>query len=212
MKEGVYGKYFKRLIDIILSLIGMIILLPVLFVISILIKLKLGSPIIFKQERPGLNEEIFTMYKFRTMTDERDENGELLSDSDRLTRFGKFLRLTSLDELPEIYNILKGDMAIIGPRPLLIEYLPYYTEKERKRHSIRPGLTGLAQIGGRNNLKWDDRLKTDIEYVENLSFILDIKIFILTIIKTIRREDVVENPDLGGGDLVEIRSQRNIKN
>ena len=211
MKEGIYGKYFKRLIDIILSLIGIIILLPVLFLISILIKFKLGSPIIFKQERPGLNEKVFTMYKFRTMTDEKDENRDLLSDSDRLTRFGKILRLTSLDELPEIYNILKGDMSIIGPRPLLIEYLPYYSEDERKRHSIRPGLTGLAQVSGRNNLEWDDRLKADVKYVENLSLLLDIKIFFLTIIKTIRREDVVENPDLGEGDLAEIRSKRNIK-
>ncbi|MBP1934978.1 lipopolysaccharide/colanic/teichoic acid biosynthesis glycosyltransferase [Ammoniphilus resinae] len=143
------------------------------------------------QKRPGLNEKIFTMYKFRTMTDERDENGELLPDSVRLTKFGRFLRSTSLDELPELFNILKGDMSVVGPRPLIIRYLPFYTENEKLRHSVRPGLSGLAQISGRNHLNWEERLATDIEYVTNISFYLDIKIILKTIIKAFKREGVV---------------------
>ena len=162
-----YQKYIKRILDFILSLCALIVLSPVLLIVAILVRVKLGSPIIFKQKRPGKDEKIFTLYKFRTMTDEKDENGNLLPDSERLTKFGKFLRSTSLDELPELINILKGDMAIVGPRPLLVEYLEFYTEEEKHRHDVRPGLTGLAQVNGRNNLKWDDRLAYDVKYVNN---------------------------------------------
>lgn len=188
--KGIYRKYLKRPLDFLLSLLAIIILSPLFLLIAILVKINLGSPVIFKQERPGLNEKIFVMYKFRTMTDEKDENGVLLPDSLRITRLGKFLRSTSLDELPELFNILKGDMSFVGPRPLLIRYLPYYTDTERLRHSVRPGLTGLAQVNGRNNLDWDNRLATDVEYVNNITFIQDVKIILKTIIKTIKREDV----------------------
>ena len=200
-----YKHFFKRLLDILISGIGLICLSPVLIVLAVLVKVKLGSPIIFKQERPGLNEKIFTLKKFRTMTDERDEEGKLLPDAQRLTKFGKFLRSTSLDELPELWNIFCGDMSLIGPRPLLISYLPYYTQREQLRHTVRPGLTGLAQISGRNLLEWDKRLEKDAEYVENLSFGLDIKIFFLTIKKVFVREDVVVDTNQIEGNLAEIR-------
>jgi len=176
--------------DFILSLIALIVLSPVFLIVALLVRTKLGSPVLFKQKRPGLNEEIFMMYKFRTMTDKRDENGNLFPDSVRLTRFGKLLRSTSLDELPELFNILKGDMSIIGPRPLLIRYLDYYTDQERIRHSVRPGLSGLAQINGRNNLDWDSRLAMDVEYVKKVSFLLDLKIIMHTITKAFKREGV----------------------
>ena len=153
-----YAKYIKRILDFILSLIALIVLSPVLLVVAILVRIKLGSPIIFKQQRPGKDEKIFTLYKFRTMTDKKDENGNLLPDSERLTKFGKVLRSTSLDELPELVNILKGDMSIVGPRPLLVEYLPLYSEEQKHRHDVRPGLTGLAQVGGRNSLSWEEKL------------------------------------------------------
>lgn len=200
-----YKHFFKRLLDILVSGIGLICLSPVLIVLAVLVRVKLGSPIIFKQERPGLNEKIFTLKKFRTMTDERDEEGKLLPDAQRLTKFGKFLRSTSLDELPELWNIFCGDMSLIGPRPLLISYLPYYTQREQLRHTVRPGLTGLAQISGRNLLEWDKRLEKDAEYVENLSFGLDIKIFFLTIKKVFVREDVVVDTNQIEGNLAEIR-------
>jgi Sugar transferases involved in lipopolysaccharide synthesis len=187
---GIYRRYFKRPMDIALSLIALIVLSPVILIVAILVRLKLGSPVIFKQKRPGLHEKIFTMYKFRTMTDERDENGELLPDSMRLTKFGKFLRSTSLDELPELWNILKGDMSIVGPRPLLVEYLDYYTEEEKKRHTVRPGLTGLAQINGRNHLDWNSRLALDVKYANEVSFMTDIKIIMKTLIKAVKREGV----------------------
>ena len=176
-----YAKYFKRMLDFILSLIALIILSPILLIVAILVRIKLGSPIIFKQQRPGKNEKIFTLYKFRTMTDNKDENGNLLPDSERLTKFGKFLRSTSLDELPELINIIKGDMAIVGPRPLLVKYLPYYTEKEKHRHDVRPGLTGLAQICGRNNLDWNERFEMDLKYVNSVSFKEDLIIIFKTI-------------------------------
>lgn len=159
-----YAKYIKRILDLILSLMALIVLMPLMIIIGILVRINLGSPIIFKQKRPGKNEKIFTLYKFRTMTDKRDIDGNLLPDEYRLTKFGKFLRSTSLDELPELINIIKGDMAIVGPRPLLVEYLPYYTEEEKHRHDVRPGLTGLAQVNGRNALQWEERFSFDLQY------------------------------------------------
>jgi len=189
-KSGIYRKYFKRPLDFMFALITLIVLSPLLLIIAILVKINLGSPVIFKQKRPGLNEKIFTLYKFRTMTDKRDENGKLLPDSERLTSFGKFLRSTSLDELPELYNILKGDMSFVGPRPLLVEYLPLYNDFQRRRHEVRPGLTGLAQVNGRNAISWEQKFKLDVEYVDNVSFIGDLKIIILTIKKVLVREGI----------------------
>lgn len=200
-----YKHFWKRVLDIVISGAGLICLSPLLLILAVLVRIKLGSPIIFKQERPGLNEQIFTLKKFRTMTDERDEEGNLLPDAVRLTRFGRFLRSTSLDELPELWNIFTGDMSLIGPRPLLVSYLPYYTEREKLRHTVRPGLTGLAQVSGRNLLEWNKRLEKDVEYVENLSFGLDIKIFFLTIKKVFVREDVVVDTNQVEGNLAKIR-------
>ena len=187
-----YKKHIKRILDFILSLLAIIILLPIILLLSLLIKIKLGSPIIFKQERVGLNEEIFTMFKFRTMTDERDENGNLLPDNLRSTKFGNMLRKTSLDELPELFNILKGDMSIVGPRPLITEYLPYYTEEERHRHAMKPGLTGLAQVNGRSFLSWEERFELDLHYIANCSFLLDCKIICNTIRQVLFRENIAE--------------------
>lgn len=189
-KGRIYLSFFKRPLDFILSLIAIIVLSPLLLVIAILVRVRLGSPILFKQKRPGLNEKIFTMYKFRTMTEERDESGDLLPDNVRLTKFGKLLRLTSLDELPELFNILKGDMSIVGPRPLAVVYLPYYNEVEKLRHSVRPGLTGLAQINGRNTVNWEERFNFDIKYVNNVGFILDLFIILKTFVKVFKREGV----------------------
>ncbi|MBU5305326.1 sugar transferase [Eubacterium callanderi] len=191
-----YQKYVKRILDITLSGAAIIVLSPVMGVTAILVKKKLGSPVIFKQKRPGKDEKIFTMYKFRTMTDERDEKGELLPDSIRLTKFGKMLRSTSLDELPELFNIFKGDMSIIGPRPLLVQYLPLYNEKQKRRHEVRPGLSGLAQINGRNAITWEEKFNYDVEYVEKVSFILDIRIVLKTIIKALRQEDINAGTEL----------------
>ena len=189
-KRGFYGKYVKRPMDFILSLIAIIVLSPIFLVVTVLVRFKLGSPVLFRQERPGLNEEIFIMYKFRTMTDERDDNGELLSDSVRLTKFGKFLRSTSLDELPELFNILKGDMSIVGPRPLLVQYLPLYNKHQKRRHEVRPGLSGLAQVKGRNSISWEDKFNLDVEYVDNVSLINDWKIIFMTIKKVVIREGI----------------------
>ena len=185
-----YAKYFKRILDFLLSLIAIIILSPVFLIIAILVRVKLGSPVIFKQKRPGKNEKIFTLYKFRTMTDKKDEKGNLLPDEKRLTKFGKALRSTSLDELPELFNILKGDMSIIGPRPLLVEYLPLYNEEQKHRHDVRPGLTGLAQVSGRNSISWEEKFDDDIRYIKNITFINDVKIFFETIIKVFKREGI----------------------
>lgn len=185
-----YKKHLKRPMEFILSLIAIIVLCPVIVLVALLVRVKLGSPVLFKQKRPGLNEEIFVMYKFRTMTDERDENGELLPDSVRLTKFGKMLRSTSLDELPELFNILKGDMGIVGPRPLIVEYLPYYTEEERQRHDIRPGLTGLAQIKGRSYLSWEERFQLDNFYIRNCSFSMDCKIVLNTLLQVVERKSI----------------------
>ncbi len=190
-KGGIYRRFVKRPMDFIVSLVAIISISSVLLIVAFLVRKNLGSPIIFKQKRPGLNGEIFTMYKFRSMTDEKDENGKLLPDSIRLTKFGKLLRSTSLDELPELINILKGDMSFVGPRPLSVKYLPYYNELEKQRHDVRPGLTGLAQINGRNKANWEQRFALDVEYVSELSFINDIKIIIKTFLVVFKRSDVV---------------------
>jgi len=189
---GVYRRYFKRPMDFILSLLAIILLSPVLMVVAVLVRVKLGSPVIFKQKRPGLNEEIFTLYKFRTMTDERDDKGEFLADSVRLTKFGRVLRSTSLDELPELFNILKGDMSVIGPRPLAVQYLPFYTVEERRRHDVRPGLSGLAQVNGRNALGWEEKFDFDVQYVNSISFEFDVVIIIRTLKKVFQRADIGE--------------------
>ena len=190
-RGGLYRRFFKRPMDFLLSLMAIVVLSPIFLIVAILVRTKLGSPVLFKQKRPGVNEEIFLMYKFRTMTDEKDGNGELLPDQIRLTKFGKFLRSTSLDELPGLFNILIGDMSIVGPRPLLERYLPYYTEEEKKRHNVRPGLTGLSQVNGRNLLEWDKRLALDVKYFQIVSFQLDVLIIFLTIKKVIQRKDIV---------------------
>jgi len=181
--------------DFILALCAIIVLSPILLIVALLVIIKLGSPVIFKQQRPGLNENIFTLYKFRTMTDEKDKNGVLLPDSVRLTKFGRMLRSTSLDELPELFNILKGDMSVVGPRPLLVQYLPLYDEHQKRRHEVRPGLSGLAQISGRNAISWEDKFDLDVEYVDNLSFIFDWKIIFLTLLKAFRREGISAEDD-----------------
>lgn len=208
MKRGFYEKYIKRFFDIIISLTALILLSPILLVVAILVRVKLGAPVIFHQQRPGFQEKIFGLCKFRSMTDERDESGNLLPDAVRLTKFGKILRATSLDELPELWNILKGDMSLIGPRPLLVSYLPYYTEEEQLRHTVRPGLTGLAQVSGRNMLDWDHRLAKDVEYVKNISFAMDVKIFFLTIKKVLIRENVEVDTNAVEGNFAEIRKAK----
>jgi len=175
-----YKKYFKRLMDIICSLAAIIVFSWLYIIVAILVRVKLGSPVLFKQERPGKDEKIFTLYKFRTMTDKRDEEGKLLPDDVRLTKFGRLLRKTSLDELPEAFNILKGDMSIVGPRPLRVHYLPLYNQRQHRRHEVRPGLSGLAQINGRNAITWEERFEYDVQYVDNITFIGDIKIIFMT--------------------------------
>jgi len=189
-KNSLYNKYFKRIMDYILTLAALIVLSPVLLATAILVRIKLGSPVIFKQKRSGLNEKIFMMYKFRTMTDAKDENGGLLPDEVRLTKFGKLLRSISLDELPGLFNILKGDMSIIGPRPLLVQYLPLYNEHQRRRHEVRPGLSGLAQVNGRNAISWEDKFNLDVEYNDNITFLGDWKIILKTVIKVLEREGI----------------------
>lgn len=185
-KRGFYEKYIKRLLDIVLSGLALIVLSPVIAIVALLVRVKLGSPVIFKQERPGLNEKIFKMYKFRSMTDQRDENGELLPDEDRLPPFGKKLRSTSLDELPELWNIFKGDMSIVGPRPQLVRDMVFMSAEHRQRHTVRPGLTGLAQISGRNNITWEEKLDFDLQYLKKISFQKDVKIIISTVVKVFR--------------------------
>ncbi|EME7169984.1 sugar transferase [Enterococcus faecium] len=192
-KKTFYQLFGKRILDILLSGIALIVLSPIILIVGFLVRIKLGSPIIFKQERPGKSEKIFSMYKFRTMTDERDHNGEYLPDEIRLTKFGKILRATSLDELPELWNILKGDMSIVGPRPLLVEYLPLYSEKQRKRHNVRPGLTGLAQVNGRNAISWKAKFEYDYLYIEDYSFTKDINIIWHTIKKVLKHDGITSN-------------------
>ena len=185
-----YKRFVKRCLDFVLSLAALIILSPVLLLVAILVRCKLGSPILFKQERPGLHEKIFCMYKFRTMTDAKDADGNLLPDEVRLTKFGKLLRSTSLDELPELFNILKGDMAIVGPRPLLVQYLPRYNERQRRRHDVRPGFTGLAQVNGRNSISWQEKFEWDVRYVEKVSFLMDLRIIAKTVKVVLKRDGI----------------------
>jgi undecaprenyl phosphate N,N'-diacetylbacillosamine 1-phosphate transferase len=187
---GVYRKYIKRPMDFILSLCAIIVLAPVLLIIAVMVRVKLGSPVLFKQKRPGLNEKIFTLYKFRTMTDERDENGELLPDSVRLTKFGRLLRSTSLDELPELFNIIKGDMSIVGPRPQLVRDMVFMTPEQRQRHSVLPGLSGWAQVNGRNGITWEEKLLLDLEYIDIITFVQDWKIIFMTVTKVFKRDGV----------------------
>ncbi len=200
-----YQKYIKRLLDIVISLVALVVLSPVILVVAILVRIKLGRPVIFKQERPGKNEKIFKLYKFRSMSDKKDENGNLLPDKERLTKFGKVLRASSLDELPELLNILKGDMSLIGPRPLTVSYLPYYNEIEKHRHDVRPGLTGLAQINGRNAINWDKRFEYDIQYVNNITFMNDLKILFKTFYKVLKKDDVIT---AGTGKVVSFNEYR----
>ncbi len=195
----------KRAFDFAAALTGLVVLSPVLLLLAILVRFKLGSPVLFKQDRPGLNGNIFTMYKFRTMTDGRNERGELLADEERLSLFGRFMRKSSMDELPELLNVLKGDMSLVGPRPLLTEYMEFYTDREVLRHSVRPGITGLAQVSGRNNLLWDERLELDVKYVENMSFYIDMKILIRTFFKVLFKEDVIVIPGTAQGKLSDTR-------
>ncbi|MDY3811374.1 sugar transferase [Eubacterium sp.] len=201
-------KYIKRILDIISSLLAIIILSPLLGILTVIGAFEMKGNPFFTQERPGKDEKIFKLVKFRTMTNAKDENGELLSDAERLTKYGKFLRNTSLDELPELFNILKGDMSVIGPRPLLVEYLSYYNQREKHRHDVRPGLTGLAQVNGRNSLDWEHRFECDVEYVENLSFFSDVKILLKTIQKVIQRSDVAEDTNETEGNFAEIRAKQ----
>ena len=189
-KDSFYAKYIKRILDICCALAAMIVFCWLYAIVAILVRLKLGKPVIFCQERPGKDEKIFKLYKFRSMTDERDENGELLPDDVRLTKFGRILRSTSLDELPEAWNILKGDMSVIGPRPLLVEYLPRYNEDQRRRHEVRPGLSGYAQVHGRNSVSWEEKFKLDVEYVERLSFWMDAKVVVQTVFTALKRDGI----------------------
>lgn len=203
-----YEKYVKRILDFILSSLALVILSPLYLIIAILVKVKLGSPIFFKQVRIGKDEKPFTMVKFRSMRDGKDKNGTFLPDNERLTRFGRILRATSLDELPEIWNIVKGDMAIIGPRPLPEVYLPYYKQEERLRHAIRGGLTGLAQVKGRNSIGWDSKFAIDVEYVQKVSFRMDLYIFFKTIINVLKRSDIGERGVSSPDDLDFIRQKQ----
>ena len=189
-KQGIYARYIKRILDVLLSGCALVVLSPVLLIVAVLVRIKLGSPVIFCQQRPGKGEKIFKMYKFRSMTDQRDENGELLPDEVRLTKFGRSLRSTSLDELPELWNIFKGDMSIVGPRPQLVRDMVFMTPEQRLRHTVMPGLTGLAQVSGRNAISWEDKLATDLRYIQHITFLGDVKIILLTVKKVFCREDI----------------------
>ena len=205
---GVYERFFKRPLDIICALLALTVFWWLYLIVAVLVRIKLGSPVIFKQARPGKNEKIFNLYKFRTMTDERDENGNLLPDEVRLTKFGRFLRKTSLDELPEAINILKGDMSVVGPRPLLISYLPYYTNEEKHRHDVRPGLSGWAQIQGRNFVGWNKRLTLDMEYVNKITFARDVSIVFNTFLQALKRENIAVNTSAIESNLAEERQRK----
>lgn len=203
-----YKRYLKRPLDIVFSLLAAVILSPAILIIAVLVRIRLGRPVLFRQQRPGKDERIFTLYKFRTMTDKRDEHGELLPDAERLIKFGCLLRSTSLDELPELLNILRGDMSFVGPRPLLAEYLPFYTEQERLRHTVRPGLTGLAQINGRNYIPWDQRLAKDIEYIQHITIRKDIAIIAITLFQVIKKSNISIDADTAETDLAKERMQK----
>ena len=205
---GPYEKYFKRLLDIICCLAALLVFWWLYIIVAVLVRVKLGSPVLFKQDRPGKDGKIFKLYKFRTMTDERDKEGRLLPDDMRLTKFGRFLRSTSLDELPEVFNILLGQMSIIGPRPLMVEYLPYYTQREKIRHTVRPGLSGLAQVNGRNFLSWDERLELDVKYVENISFKTDCMIILKTLTSFFGSDEVAEDTNKSEGNFAQIRMMK----
>lgn len=205
---GPYEKYIKRLLDIVCALLALVVFCWLYAIVAILVRIKLGSPVIFKQERPGKNEKIFKLYKFRTMTDERDKNGDLLPDEVRLTKFGRLLRKTSLDELPEALNILRGDMSVVGPRPLLVSYLPFYTEKEKHRHDVRPGLSGWAQIHGRNFVSWDERLALDVEYVNKITFVRDVSIIISTVKQTFKHQNIAVNTNAVEPNFAEERKSK----
>ncbi|WP_396601143.1 sugar transferase [Algibacter sp. R77976] len=200
-----YKLFFKRLFDVLGALIGLVILFPIISLLFILLTLSTKGKPCFMQKRPGKNEEIFTIFKFKTMNDKKDNNGVILPDTERLTFLGKFIRKTSLDEIPQLLNVLKGDMSFIGPRPLLIRYLPYYSSSEKKRHLIRPGITGLAQISGRNLLNWDERLKKDVEYVDNISFSQDLNILFISIKNVLTSKDIVVDPSSVMADLDNLR-------
>jgi len=189
-KKSIYESYIKRFLDFMLSLFALILLFPILIIVAVLVRVNLGSPVIFKQERPGLNGKIFRLYKFRTMKDARDASGELLSDAERMTSFGTKLRNTSLDELPELINILKGDMSIVGPRPLLVKYLPLYNDRQKRRHEVRPGFTGLAQVNGRNSISWEEKFEWDVQYVDNITFLGDCLIILKTVKTVLLKEGI----------------------
>ena len=206
---GPYEKYFKRLLDIICCLAALLVFWWLYIIVAVLVRVKLGSPVLFKQDRPGKDGKIFKLYKFRTMTDERDKEGRLLPDDMRLTKFGRFLRSTSLDELPEVFNILLGQMSIIGPRPLMVEYLPYYTDEEMHRHDVRPGLSGWAQINGRNAIdSWEQRFQYDLEYVNHVTFLFDLKIVFMTVLKVIKRSDIQVGSQIKVGRLDDARKAK----
>lgn len=205
---GLYEKYIKRPLDGFLATLAIIVLSPVLLVTAVLVRFKLGSPVLFTQERPGLDGKIFKLYKFRSMTDKKDKDGNLLPDDERLTSFGRTLRSTSLDELPELFNIAKGDMAIIGPRPLLVEYLPYYTEEEQHRHDVRPGLSGLAQVHGRNAISWEEKFAWDLKYVKKITFWGDVTIILQTVVKTLKRSDILVGKQHKAGRLDVVRAAK----
>lgn len=213
-KNGIYNRFFKRLLDVVCALLAIIVFWWLFLIVAILVRVKLGSPIIFKQARPGKidpktgKEKTFYLYKFRSMTNEKDEDGNLLPDDKRLTKFGRILRSTSMDELPEVINILRGDMSIIGPRPLLVEYLPYYSEREHHRHDVRPGLSGWAQINGRNAIdSWEQRFEYDLEYVHNVSFLFDIKVIFMTVVKVLKRSDIQVGSQIKVGRLDDARGR-----
>ncbi|XMB72261.1 sugar transferase [Mycoplasmatota bacterium WC30] len=207
-KKGIYERRFKRPLDFTLALFSLIVLIPLIIVISIIVRIKLGSPIIFKQKRPGYKEKIFVLYKFRTMTDEKGKNGDLLPDSERLTKFGKFLRSTSIDELPSLLNIISGKLSLVGPRPLAVKYLPFYTEYERQRHLVRPGLSGLAQVNGRNSIKWEKKFQYDINYAKNITFKGDLKIIFKSLIKILSRQNIGERGISGHIDFDKYRERK----
>lgn len=205
---SMYEKFFKRPIDFLGALILVMLLLPVYLVLYVLIIIFLGKPAIFRQERPGKDGVIFRVMKFRSMTNETDKDGNLLPDAQRLTKFGWFLRKSSLDEIPQLFNVLKGDMSFIGPRPLLVRYLPYYNEEEKRRHNVRPGITGLAQVNGRNAISWKAKFAYDIKYVDNITFLGDVKIVLQTIQKVLKRSDIT----IGGGDFFDVERKREMEN